>query len=66
MSSDMTVGDDQEIECPTCSKNICLIDWRIDGTLEAGQTDQCPHCGGKFVIAAVDWDPTVWIKSECR
>ncbi len=57
--SNSTTGDETDVPCPTCGKSICLVDWQIDGCLEAGKRDTCDECGALFVVESVDYDITV-------
>ena len=57
-----TMGDDDSIPCPSCGKDICLIDARIDGCLKPGYRSDCEHCGAEFVLTDVDYTATVFAK----
>lgn len=62
MAEAQTVGNEDDVECPTCGTALELMDWRTDGCLRAGEEGECYKCGAHFRITAVDWEPTVYVE----
>ena len=61
--SEYTVGDDQSVECPACGKDMSTRDLSTDGCLERGFEDECEHCGVRWGMRVVDWEPTVYVEA---
>ena len=60
----ITLGDDNETECPSCGKLIYLGDFAGDNCLQEGHVDTCEHCGAEFKIISVDYSATVRLQAK--
>ena len=57
-----TCGNETYVPCPACGAECCIQDVTTDGCLKPGFEDACEHCGAAWVIDAVEYSATVWVK----
>lgn len=59
-------GTNSDFACPSCMEELDLTDMRTDQILEEGNEIECHACYRIFTITAVDWEPTVYVRTPGR